>query len=639
MNLDSGAQDQQQKDFMHAFFQQDSNRDADIFHGAASGSQPPMTFQPPLANLQVNMDVYESLMAMQDSSAQQVMQSQSQQQQSQQQQPQPQATTPQVLLEHQLRLSQLQQLQQLQTQIFQQQIELLSGQSSFNGLSNSMDRSRDPQQYGLPTPMSSTELRAQPSSTFVSPMLLHSNDQGMGGMSQNAQVVPNFMPHHMIPPTPHSAPANLVFRTDALPLPSPAELDFGEISPLTSPWLGAYNTSQPPAVSNTRNVRSMAANKRRNTSSSGDESAILEKPARKRPSPLVRAPSSGPSGGKKANARGTRSANSTPLFPSTTGAARPSLAQRSTMSSADIPGDTPSPVDPPMPPPAHPVSYTPLPSLSSPFASTPTPPLPPPTTSPAPVAAPPSHLIPVTPASIMKLGRLGVSTALVPEPSGQNSGGKPKKAHAKTSPVSESSKASKAVDRAASAALISPGLKPIRPAGNATTSSAPSAAPAQPVQFRKSSHKAAEQKRRDSLKTSFDDLRILLPPIPLPSDDGYPDEPILPGAMPPRGPPKGNIEGPNRGVSKLQLLRCGNDYIKLLKDRVDRRDEEIGKLRNEVRRLRSVSGEDATRESQDIIDLERDLDAIELSAGIFGRGHVGLDGPSVDGDEDEEAGE
>ena len=41
--------------------------------------------------------------------------------------------------------------------------------------------------------------------------------------------------------------------------------------------------------------------------------------------------------------------------------------------------------------------------------------------------------------------------------------------------------------------------------------------PFMPPQIRKSSHKAAEQKRRDSLKTSFDDLRLLLPPIPLPS--------------------------------------------------------------------------------------------------------------------------
>ena len=140
-------------------------------------------------------------------------------------------------------------------------------------------------------------------------------------------------------------------------------------------------------------------------------------------------------------------------------------------------------------------------------------------------------------------------------------------------------------------------------------------------QVRKSSHKAAEQKRRDSLKTSFDDLRVLLPPIPLPSDEGFPDEPILPGAMPPRGPPKGNADGPNRGVSKLQLLRCGNEYIKVLKGRIERRDEEIERLRLEVRRLRLVAGDEAGAppEGQEPVDLAKDLDVCELSVGMFGR--------------------
>lgn len=130
--------------------------------------------------------------------------------------------------------------------------------------------------------------------------------------------------------------------------------------------------------------------------------------------------------------------------------------------------------------------------------------------------------------------------------------------------------------------------------------------------LRKTSHKAAEQKRRDSLKTTFDDLRTLLPPIPLPSEDGYPDEPILPGAMPPRGPPRGNTEGPNRSISKLQLLRCGNDYIRLLNDKIARRDDEISLLRSEVRRLRSLVSEDIWREGAEAIDLERNVDFGEL---------------------------
>ena len=171
-------------------------------------------------------------------------------------------------------------------------------------------------------------------------------------------------------------------------------------------------------------------------------------------------------------------------------------------------------------------------------------------------------------------------------------------------------------------------------AGNAPIGA--SAAPGsfnQPVQvIRKSSHKAAEQKRRDSLKTSFDDLRLLLPPIPLPSEDGYPDEPILPGAMPPRGPPKGNVEGPNRGVSKLQLLRCGNEYMKLLKGRIKRRDDEIERLRHAIRRMRLVGGaEPVQEEGEEPLDLEKDLDAVEMTLGPLGRSSTFAD---EDGDED-----
>ena len=137
------------------------------------------------------------------------------------------------------------------------------------------------------------------------------------------------------------------------------------------------------------------------------------------------------------------------------------------------------------------------------------------------------------------------------------------------------------------------------------------------VQVRKTSHKAAEQKRRDSLKTTFDDLRGLLPPIPLPSDDNFPEERILPGALPPRGPPKTGGEGPNKGVSKLQLLMCGNDFIRQLKARIERRDEEIDCLRRAVARLRMVVANgldgDAGLEGEldDELDLEKDLDAIE----------------------------
>lgn len=66
--------------------------------------------------------------------------------------------------------------------------------------------------------------------------------------------------------------------------------------------------------------------------------------------------------------------------------------------------------------------------------------------------------------------------------------------------------------------------------------------------------------------------------------------PLLPGALPPRGPPKAGGEGPNKSVSKLQLLICGNEYIKTLKGRVERRDDEIVRLRKEVKKLRRFLG-------------------------------------------------
>jgi len=81
--------------------------------------------------------------------------------------------------------------------------------------------------------------------------------------------------------------------------------------------------------------------------------------------------------------------------------------------------------------------------------------------------------------------------------------------------------------------------------------------------------------------------------------------------MPPRGPPKGDGDGPNRGVSKLALLRCGNEFILDLRGRVERRDEEIGRLRNEVRRLHAMMEglglDPTTGAGEDAVDLERDL--------------------------------
>jgi hypothetical protein len=63
-------------------------------------------------------------------------------------------------------------------------------------------------------------------------------------------------------------------------------------------------------------------------------------------------------------------------------------------------------------------------------------------------------------------------------------------------------------------------------------------------------------------------------------------------------------------VSKLQLLRCGNDYLRTLKGRVERRDTEIETLRREVLRLRAFAGEEAHKGD---VDLDHDLDAVEVA--------------------------
>lgn len=213
----------------------------------------------------------------------------------------------------------------------------------------------------------------------------------------------------------------------------------------------------------------------------------------------------------------------------------------------------------------------------------------------------------------MNLGRLGINSSLVPSKT---------KASEKKSKVTSTPKTKPVVDPKATKkpAIVSPNLKPILPAEAAPTQPQP------PVVIKKASHKDAEQKRRDSLKTSFDDLRLLLPPIPLPSEEGN-MEPLLPGAMPPRGPPRPG-GGPNTSVSKLQLLRYGNDYIRLLKGRVERRDVEIEKLRTEIRRLHLLvpGGADCGGSS---IDLDFDLDAHEKEGSVMSSSFSDI----VEGDE------
>ncbi|KIJ59392.1 hypothetical protein HYDPIDRAFT_118618 [Hydnomerulius pinastri MD-312] len=595
------SQDQQQKDFLAYLFPEpstDQHRSQDAHQNdiLSGGSLPGQRLPSALPNFSgssgtsfnqqpLDLMAMSNLMSMQgmDTSHPTI--------------PSASAFTPQMLLEQQYKLTQLHQLQQLQNQIqnqiFQQQLALISGQAP---LSNH-DAHSEPQREqvssfnGLPTPLSSTEIRPLPNPDFlprINPPYSNSQQDIYGSHGMDTVPLPSPQEpagaaHYRMHPGTASAPANIVFQpSPSFPLPSPSDLDI-DISPLTSPWLDPY---QQPSQARPTNKR---------TASPGGEDNVARMP-RKRPTTTTAA--------SKKVTRPVKSATSTPLLRST----------RARRNSTIMETDSPSPVDLSMPPPAPPGAK------SSPPSSTPT-------STAGTTSQEESRITPVTPASIMNLGRLGISSGLMPASKTPRALGPDKgKDPAKPKATADSAAASKG-SRKSTLPLISPGPKPILPAGSPASLNLGSSALSQPAPLTRKSHKDAEQKRRDSLKTAYDDLRILLPPIPLPSDENFPDEPILPGALPPRGPPKAGGDGPNKGVSKLQLLRCGNDYIRQLKGRVDRRDSEIANLRREVLRLRVFAGDEANNSSESI-DLELDIDAVEA-----GNPRLGQSAGDDDGDD------
>lgn len=157
---------------------------------------------------------------------------------------------------------------------------------------------------------------------------------------------------------------------------------------------------------------------------------------------------------------------------------------------------------------------------------------------------------------------------------------------------------------------------------------------------RRTSHKAAEQKRRDSLKAGFDELRLLLPAINTEALDPESGEPI-PGSSAPRLLPKSSLvpdDNPNRGVSKVALLKFSNEYIERLHEKVEKRDGYIEKLRAEVARLRRASGalsidEDGAAEEEDEVRGDEGEDLLEMD---MAEGEEDYNAPPGDGDGDEE---
>jgi hypothetical protein len=131
---------------------------------------------------------------------------------------------------------------------------------------------------------------------------------------------------------------------------------------------------------------------------------------------------------------------------------------------------------------------------------------------------------------------------------------------------------------------------------------------------RRTSHKAAEQKRRDSLKQCFEELRRILPPIAM----SVIEEEKRPGEGNVGGQRNGTIdpENPNRGVSKAALLRRSNEYIGMLHDRIDRRDLAVETLRAKLHALRSQMGLPEDEEEVEGLDLDN-IDRDERAAGTM----------------------
>lgn len=119
------------------------------------------------------------------------------------------------------------------------------------------------------------------------------------------------------------------------------------------------------------------------------------------------------------------------------------------------------------------------------------------------------------------------------------------------------------------------------------------------LESRRTSHKAAEQKRRDSLKYCFDELRGMLPAITL-DDDAPGGSSLGPDGLPEDQDEEefsieevGDAESAriaNRAISKVALLRHSNEYLIRLKNRLARRDHALEFCRKQVMELHARLG-------------------------------------------------
>lgn len=223
---------------------------------------------------------------------------------------------------------------------------------------------------------------------------------------------------------------------------------------------------------------------------------------------------------------------------------------------------------------------------------------------PVPAPARPKSLMPMTPASLMNLKNEAQSSSSAPSSTASQPEAEPEAGSSK-GPARAAKKA--AAPKRGSRLVPTPPKRAlaIRPPGGGARKAA--ATPTTEPENRRTSHKAAEQKRRDSLKAGFDELRLLLPPINTEALDPETGEPI-PGSSAPRLLPKSSLvpdDNPNRGVSKVALLKFSNEYIMRLHGKLDKRDAYIDKLRQEVERLRDGGGDEVKGdEGEDLLEMD-----------------------------------
>lgn len=100
------------------------------------------------------------------------------------------------------------------------------------------------------------------------------------------------------------------------------------------------------------------------------------------------------------------------------------------------------------------------------------------------------------------------------------------------------------------------------------------------LEIRRTAHKAAEQKRRDSLKEWFDRLRREV-------DEGYVKKNVTPPApsVDDGESSKGDEDG--KPLSKVLLLKYAYEYISLLKSNIEQRDQRILQLEQQLNNNRN----------------------------------------------------